>query len=294
MIQFLGESVFMSVAAFILAIGFARLLLPTFNSVSGKTLSLFSNIYIIAIFLVLSVITGLIAGSYPAFYLSSFQPAKVLKGKFSNSLSAVALRRGLVIFQFIISVVLIIASVVIANQMRYLRSADLGFDKNQQIIVPLRSGTAKSMYTSFRNELLKQSDVKNVGASLFYPGISNFADNIFYTDGGNMQQGKDVKMNYIDTRYLQTLNIPSLAGRLFSDDYYTEDTAGSTGTMILNETATKLFGFKNPAQAVNQKLHATFNGVTYNYNITGVVKDFHYEDLHVPIGPYGFQLNVPP
>jgi putative ABC transport system permease protein len=295
LIQFLGESVFMSVAAFILAIGFTELLLPTFNSVSGKTLSLsFSNILIIIVFFVLSVITGLIAGSYPAFYLSSFQPAKVLKGKFSNSLSAVALRRGLVIFQFIISVVLIIASVVIANQMKYLRSADLGFDKNQQIIVPLRSGTAKDMYASFRNELLKQSGVKNVGASLFYPGISNFADNIYYTDGGNMQQGKDVKMNYIDTRYLQTLNIQPLAGRLFANDYYTEDTTGSGGAIILNETATKVLGFKNAVQAVHQKLHATFNGVTYNYNIIGVVKDFHYEDLHVPIGPYGFQLNVPP
>ncbi len=293
--QFLGESVFMSVAAFILAICFTKLLLPTFNSVSDKTLSLsFSDILIIAVFFVLSIITGLVAGSYPAFYLSSFQPVKVLKGKFSNSLAAVALRKGLVIFQFIISVVLIIASVVIANQMKYLRSADLGFDKDQQIVIPLRSGTAKNMYASFKDELLKQSDVKNVGASLFYPGISNFSDNIFYTDGGNMQQGKDVKMNYIDTRYLQTLNIQPLAGRLFADDYYTEDTTGSTGVIILNETATKLFGFKNPTQAVNQKLHATFNGVTYNYNVIGVVKDFHYEDLHIPIGPYGFQLNVPP
>jgi putative ABC transport system permease protein len=294
-IQFLGESVFMSVAAFILAIGFTKLLLPTFNSVSGKTLSLsFSDIFIIAVFFVLSIITGLVAGSYPAFYLSSFQPVKVLKGKFSNSLAAVALRKGLVIFQFIISVVLIISSVVIANQMKYLRSADLGFDKDQQIVIPLRSGTAKNMYASFKDQLLKQSGIKNVGASLFYPGIANFADNIFYTDGGNMQQAKDVKMNYIDTRYLQTLNIQPLAGRLFADDYYTEDTTGSTAVIILNETATKLFGFKNPTLAVNQKLHATFNGVTYNYNVIGVVKDFHYEDLHVPIGPYGFQLNVPP
>ncbi len=295
LLQFLGESVFMSVAAFALAIAFTELLLPMFNSVSGKTLSLsLSNISVIIAFFILSVITGLIAGSYPAFYLSSFQPVKVLKGKFSNSFSAVALRKGLVIFQFIISVVLIIASVVIASQMKYLRSADLGFDKDQQIVIPLRSGAAKNMYTSFKDELLKQADVKSVGASLFYPGITNFSDNIFYTDGGSMQQGKDVKMNYIDTRYLQTLNIQRLSGRLFSDDYYTEDTTGTTGTLVLNETATKLFGFKNAAQAVNQKLHATFNGVTYNYNIIGVVKDFHYEDLHVPIGPYGFQLNVPP
>jgi len=290
--QFLGESVLMSLLAFILALGFTAALLPAFNTVSGKALSLsFSNIGVIAAFFFLSVITGLIAGSYPAFYLSSFKPVKVLKGKFSNSLSAVALRKGLVIFQFIISVVLIVASVVIANQMQYLRSADLGFDKEQQIIIPLRSSNAKNMYAAFKDELLKQASVKNVGASLFYPGIANVADNIYYKDGENMQQGKDVKMNYIDTRFLQTLNIQPVSGRLFSDDYYAQDTIG---TIVLNETAIKLFGFANAAQALNQKLHSTFNDSTYNFNIIGVVKDFHYEDLHLPIGPYGFMLNTPP
>jgi putative ABC transport system permease protein len=291
--QFLGESVLMSLLAFLFAILFTELLLPAFNNVSGKhlTLSFSNNLLLILAFIALSVITGLVAGSYPAFYLSSFNPVKVLKGKFSNSFSAVALRKGLVIFQFIISVVLIVASVVIANQMKYLRSTDLGFDKDREIVVPLRSGTAKNLYTSFKDELLKQSKVINVGASLYYPGIANVADNIYYTDGGSMQEGKDVKMDYIDTRYLQTLNIKPVAGRLFSDDYYAQDT---TGSIVLNETAVKTLGFANATKATNQKLHASFNGVTYNFNIIGVVKDFHFEDLHVPIGPYGFMLNLPP
>ncbi len=290
--QFLGEAVLMSLLAFLLALAFTQLLLPVFNVASGKelTLSFSNNILLILAFVAVSIITGLIAGSYPAFYLSSFNPAKVLKGKFSNSLSAIALRKGLVIFQFIISVVLIIASVVIANQMKYLRSADLGFDQDRQIVVPLRSETAKKMYPSLRDELLKRSQVINVGTSLYYPGISNVADNILYTDGGNMQQGKDVKMNYVDTRYLQTLNIKPVAGRIFSDDYFNQDTSGA---IVLNETALKTFGFASAEKALNQNLHATFNGVTYNYNIIGVVKDFHFEDLHVPIAPYGFQLNLP-
>lgn len=291
--QFLGEAVLMSFFALVLAFIFTTLLLPVFNSVAGKHLSFtFSNNFgLIVVFIVLAIVTGLIAGSYPAFYLSSFKPAKVLKGKFSNSLSAVALRKGLVIFQFIISVVLIIASFVIAGQMNFLRSADLGFDQNQQVVIPLRSNNAKKMYASFKNELLKQSGVADAGGSLYYPGISNVADNIFYRDGESMQQAKDIKMNYIDPGFLQTLQINPVAGRIFSDDYYAEDT---TGTIVLNQTAVKLLGFANEKQAVNQKLHFDFNGQKYNFNIVGVVKDFHYEDLHLPIGPYGFQLNTPP
>src|SRR6266496_2614673 len=122
--QFLGESLMMSMIAFVFAFVIAQLLLPAFSNITGRNLSLdFSQQwFIIIIFLLLSVVAGLLAGSYPAFYLSSFQPVKVLKGRFTNSLSAVALRKGLVVFQFIISVVLIIASVVIMNQMNYMRS----------------------------------------------------------------------------------------------------------------------------------------------------------------------------
>ena len=292
--QFLGEAVLMSLLAFLLALLFTRMLLPLFNALSGKelTLTFSGDALVIAGFLVLAIVTGLIAGSYPAFYLSSFNPARVLKGKFSNSLSAINLRKGLVVFQFIISVVLIVASVVIANQMQYLRSANLGFDKDWQVIVPLRSTNAKDIYASFKAELLKRPNISNVGASTFYPGIANVSDNIFFKDGQSMQEARDVKMNYIDARYLQTVGVQPVAGRLFAEDYFTQDT--SVGTIVLNETAVRLFEFKSPAAAVNQHLHFTFNDSTYNFNIVGVVKDFHFEDLHVPIGPYGFQLNNPP
>jgi len=290
--QFLGESVLMSLLAFLFAFILTKLLLPLFNAVADKNLSLtFSHNYgLILAFVALAILTGLVAGSYPALYLSSFKPAKVLKGKFSNSFSALALRKALVVFQFIISIVLIIASVVIARQMQFLRSADLGFDQNQQVVIPLRSNAAKKMYASLKDDLLKQSGISNVGASLYYPGISNVADNIFYKDGEDMQQGKDVKMNYIDYNFLQTLDIKPVAGRLYSSDY-PEDTSG---TVILNQTAIKTLGFKNPEAAVNQNLHFAFRGTTYNFRIIGIVKDFHYEDLHLPIGPYGFQLNNPP
>ncbi len=289
--QFLGESVLMSLIAFVFAIAFTKLLLPAFNQLSGKNLSLnFSNILIVAVFLLLSILTGLLAGSYPAFYLSSFNPAKVLKGKFSNSLAAVSLRKGLVIFQFVISVVLIVASVVIAEQMNYLRSADLGFAQDRQIVIPLRSENAKKIYNPFKDELLKQSAIVNVGASAYYPGITNYSDNILYKQGESMNQGKDVRMNYVDTRFLQTLNIEPVAGRLFSDDF-PSDTAQA---IILNEKAIKALGYSSPEQSIGKKLFFDFQGNSYNYHIVGVVKDFHYEDLHLPITPYGFQLSMQP
>ena len=203
--QFLGESVFMSLIAFAFAFTITQLLIPAFNAVSGKNLSLSfgQNSLIIAAFFLLAVIAGLIAGSYPAFYLSSFKPIAVLKGKLSNSLAAVSLRKGLVVFQFVISVALIIASVVISNQMKYLRSADLGFEKDRQIIIPLRSGTAKNMYPSFKNELAKQSQILGVGASLYNPGVFNPADNLLYKEGQNMNNAERTRMNWVDAGYLK-------------------------------------------------------------------------------------------
>jgi putative ABC transport system permease protein len=290
--QFLGESIFMSVIAFIIALIITEIMLPAFNTVSGKnlTLSFPGDLLIMAAFLLLSVITGLFAGSYPAFYLSSFKPIKVLKGRFSNSLAAVSLRKGLVIFQFIISVVLIIASVVIANQMHYLRTADLGFDKDQQIVIPLRSETAKNSYTALRTELRKQSQVRDAGASLYYPGIFNPSDNLFYKEGGNMNTGVRTRMNWVDPTFLQTLNIKPLAGRLFRDDFL----ADTSFRIILNESAIKNIGFKSPQDAVGKKVFFDWQGTHYGFEVIGVVKDFHYENLHMPITPYGFQLNNVP
>jgi putative ABC transport system permease protein len=289
--QFLGESVLMSLIAFIIALMLTKLLIPAFNSVSGKNLSLsFSDGLTVLVFLLVAVATGLFAGSYPAFYLSSFNPAKVLKGKFSNSLAAVSLRKGLVVFQFVISVALIVASVVIGQQMNYLRSADLGFDKERQIVIPLRSANAKKIYAPYKDELLKLSAVANVGASSYYPGITNYSDNVLYKQGESMKQGKDIRMNYVDTRFLQTLNIQLLAGRLFSDDFR-NDTAQA---IILNNKAIEALGYSSPEEAVGKNIFSDFGDSTYRKHIVGVVKDFHYEDLHLPVTPYGFQLNLDP
>jgi putative ABC transport system permease protein len=290
--QFLGESLLMSVIAFVIALCMTKLLLPAFSGIAGRNLSLdfFQQWFIIAGFFLLSIITGLIAGSYPAFYLSSFQPVKVLKGRFTNSLSAVALRKGLVVFQFIISVVLIIASVVIMNQMNYLRSTDLGFSKDQQIVIPLRSTTAKNIYASLKNEISANPQAHNVGAALYYPGIVNPSDMGLYKEGKTVNDAKVVHTNWVDESLLQTLDIKPVAGRLFSKDFPSD----TSSRMILNEEAVKQLGFKTPREAIGGKINFDWRGQTYTWTIIGVVKDFHFQDLHIRIEPYAFQLNNQP
>jgi len=290
--QFLGESLLMSIIAFVIALGITELLLPAFSHVSGKNLhlDLVEQWLVIIGFFVLAVSTGLLAGSYPAFYLSSFRPVKVLKGRFKNSLSAIAVRKGLVVFQFIISVVLIIASIVILNQMNFLRTTDLGFAKDQQIVIPLRSTTAKNIYTSLKNEIKNNQQVENVGATLYYPGIVNPSDMGFYKDGKTVNDEKDVHTNWVDESLLQTLGITPIAGRLFSKDFPSD----TSSRIILNKEAIKQLGFTSPQEAVGGRVKFDWRGETYTWTIIGVVKNFHFQDLHVPISPYAFQLNNRP
>jgi putative ABC transport system permease protein len=284
--QFLGESFLMSMIAFAFAIVFTILCLPAFSAASGKELylSFTEHAWILAGFFVLSVLTGFIAGIYPAFYLSSFKPVRILKSKFSSSFAAVSVRKGLVVFQFIISAILIISSVVIANQMRYMRSKDLGFSKDQEIVIPFRSKTARETYTSLKTELAKLPDIKSVGASTYYPGIFNPSDISIYKEGSNINNAQVAKFNNVDESFIQTLNIKLLAGRLFSKEF-PGDTANG---IILNEEAITKMGFTSPEEAAGKII---YNIRAMPLKIVGVVKNFHFEDLQRPITPYGFGLN---
>ncbi|MFL5739267.1 MAG: FtsX-like permease family protein [Flavisolibacter sp.] len=290
--QFLGESLLLSFAALVIGLVLSKLLLPGFSYMSGRELSFdFSEHWPLAVgFFLLSILTGFVAGSYPAFYLSSFQPVRVLKGKFTGSFSAVALRKGLVVFQFVISVVLIIASVIISKQMTYMRSTDLAFAKDQQIIIPLRSGASKNIYKPLKNELRNNPYVQQVGASMFYPGILNPSDMGLRRQEQPSQEAKLVHTNVVDESGIQTLGIKLIAGRLFSEEF-----PGDTNNrMVLNESAIKQIGFTSAESAVGANVYFDWRGQTYSYTIIGVTNDFHFQDLHVPIAPYGFFLNNVP
>jgi putative ABC transport system permease protein len=290
--QFIGESVLMSVIGLLIAFVLTLLSLKGFSYISGAELSINLAIHwpLLLGFLVIAIITGMIAGSYPAFYLSSFRPVRVLKGRFTNSLSAVALRKGLVVFQFIISVVLIIAAVVISKQMQYMRTKDLGFAKDQQIIIPMRSAAAKNIYTALKDEIKKSDLVLQAGASFYYPGIMNPSDMNVRREGKTADDAKNIHTNVIDESFLQTLDVKPVAGRLFSEQF----PADTANAFIINMEAVKQLGFSSPQEAVGKKLYMDWRGETYNFNVVGVIKDFHFKDLKVPIEPYGFFLNNRP
>ncbi|GAB3175453.1 ABC transporter permease [Telluribacter humicola] len=286
--QFLGESMVLTLLALVIALLLVLLLLPVFNQLTDKQLH-FNELLqpsILLTFLGLALLTGFIAGSYPAFYLSLFNPALVLKGKFTNTLSAVALRRSLVVFQFVVSVGLVLATFVIQEQMKYLRTTSLGFTQDQQIAIPFRSDESRQAYTAFRNEVLASNQVVAAGGAQSYPGIFNGSDLVMHRPDQSQEQGHDIKINRVDYEYMQTMGFELKQGRMFSREF-----PGDTNDrMVVNEALLK--EFQIPAdKAIGQRLSFDWGGVSYPFEIVGVVKDFHYENLHQTIQPYAFLLN---
>jgi putative ABC transport system permease protein len=171
-----------------------------------------------------------------------------------------------------------------------MRSTDLGFAKDQQIVIPLRSNGAKNIYTSLKNEIRNNPQVQQVGATLYYPGIMNPSDMGLYMEGKTVEASKKVHTNVVDESFLQTLDIKPVAGRIFSEKFL----ADTTNSIIVNEAAIKEIGFPSAQKAIGSKLYMDWRGQSFNYTIIGVVKDFHFQDLHVPIEPYAFFLNNRP
>ncbi|MEM9983084.1 MAG: FtsX-like permease family protein, partial [Bacteroidota bacterium] len=286
--QFLGESLLMSSLALLIACGLVVLFLPLLNSVSGKalTISLYADFDKIIWLVAIALLTGVLAGSYPALYLSGFNPVKVLKGKLLSTYSATLFRKGLIIFQFVIAICLIISTIFINQQMQYLFHKDLGFQKDQKLIIPIHSSEVAAKSQVYLEEIRKNTQVKNATAGSTYPGSFTMNDIFFYKEGGNPNDGILTNLNFIDYNYLATLDISLVNGRDFSKEFATD-----TNAIILNEQAVKKIGL-TVENAVGQNIYYSFGGEVSAVQVIGVVKDFHFESLHRDIAPFGFMINT--
>jgi putative ABC transport system permease protein len=282
--QFLGESFMMCVLALIIALALVVMLLPYFNNLTEKTIQFSDEPSLVFWIAGLTLLTGLMSGLYPAFYLSAFKPISILKGKIINSFSAAALRKGLVIFQFTVSVCLIVAAIVIWQQLDYLKTQQLGFNKEQKLILPLQDGYLNSEegYTALRNQLLQNPEVKSVSSGSAYPGMGNLNDMLFFSEGKTKNDNVDIHLAAVENGYIETLGFQLLNGRAFSKDF-TADSAA----IILNENAIKQLGY-TAANAVGKKVNFDVGNYKGALQIVGVVKDFNFESLHNQIQPYGF------
>ena len=284
--QILGEAVIIVVIAVLISTILARVALPAFNELSGKNITLNKDniLYVGTALLILTVVTGLIAGSYPAFYMSSFKPAEVLKGKFSLGSASGKLRQGLVILQFAVAIVLVCGMFVISKQLSFMKEKDLGFDPEAKIIIPLRTGEAKQKYTSLKSEVEQMSSVKAVSAAVFPPGAQVFSDMAFYLDGGSMDNAILNRRNSIDAGYMELLGIKLIAGRTFTDNRKAE-----SRQLILNRASAKKFGMA-PDSIVGRKLHFDWQGQHYSFQVIGVMEDYNQTSLKDPILPLMFDV----
>jgi len=280
--QFLGESLIVAMIALVFAILLASILLPFFNQMAGKELELYQRISPIVAILILAIIAGLVAGIYPAFFLSSFTPATVLKGKFKGKLSGISLRKVLVVFQFAISSVLILMVFVIKNQMNFIQTQDLGFEKEQQLVIPLQSTDATEKYNVMKSELLKNSTFKSVTVATTYPGIESIESMLFYAEGKSTEDVVNVTLSNVGDDFIETLGFTLKEGKSF-----TADVTSDLPMIILNESAVKDLGYL-VSDAVGRKIHFEWRSEISTLEIVGVVKDFNFQSLHNEIMPYGF------
>jgi putative ABC transport system permease protein len=276
--QFLSESLGITFVALLLALVLVELALPGFNDLADKhlALDLSTGWSVLAGLLVIALFLGFISGSYPAFYLSRFQPIMVLKGALRAGSSASRLRRGLVVAQFALSLIMIVATFVVYQQLDYVRHKQLGFNQEQLVVIDINNDDVQSNFTTLKTEFLRNNAVQSVTVSSRVPGDwKSFRQIQVVKEGVPDNESQAMSFNGVDEDFLKTYEVELVAGRNFS-----RELASDSAAILLNETAARmLFG----EEALGKFLRvpaAKFQG-----QVVGVVKDFHFLSLHDQIGP---------
>ncbi len=277
-LQFLGEATVMAFVALPVALVLVEFALPEFNTMTGKRLALdiFNNAPLALGLIGMIFLTGVIAGSYPAFFLSKFQAETILRGSFASGKRS-RIYRILVVFQFSVAIVLLMAASVLQEQMEYARTKNLGFDKDQIVVIPnWRTEFVQKNYAAFRNTVLQNPRIVGATVTAQYPGYA--ASNEQFIPEG-MTDKIRVDVEWGDHDFIGTFGFQLIAGRAFSRSHQ----ADADEAIVINESAAKRFGWSSPAEAIGKR-------VSENVTIVGVVKDFHIFSLHQQIGPAAIRL----
>lgn len=279
-LQFLTESILIGCIALALALLIASLALPYFDDLAGKqieTAALFRPAMLVFLILLVLVV-GVGAGSYPAFFLSAFRPIEVLKGKLTGGFRRSWLRNALVVFQFAISITLIIGTAVVYNQLRYIRNRDIGFDRSHVLVIE-HTGVLGSQTGAFRDEIMHMAGVRNATMTSFIPtGYSSMASTFFNSPAKDPKTALDMQIWPVDADYIPTMGMKILAGRNFSPEYPTD----STG-LILNEAAWRFLGSPD----ISHKLLYSYVSATQLkvYHIVGVLQNFNFKSMRQMVTP---------
>ena len=278
--QFLGESVLLSVVALLLATGLVKLALPGFNSLAYKELSLTANGHtgLLLGLPCIAVFVGVLAGSYPALFLSAFHPAAVLKGTLRIGTKSTWFRKGLVVFQFTISVLLIVGTMVVYRQLEYMNTMQLGFNKEHIVLMPVfyRDRSLCARYEMVKNEFLQHPNVLNAAASHSFGALGGQLESV--RPEGALENEWQMRIVGVDEDFLDTYGIELLAGRNLSRDIASD----STEAFLLNETAVRRLGWAEP---VGKQFEWQDGGNLRRGHVIGVVRDFHNQSLREKIPP---------
>ncbi len=283
--QFLTESGLITFISLAFALGLVLLTLPLFNTLSGSAVTIpFTNPFFWILLIVVTIILGFLSGSYPAFFMSRFLPVKVLKGN-ATHLGGGKIRNALVVFQFTISILLIVGTLVVFQQLQFIQKKDLGFTQDQVLILD-DVYVAGNNLTSFKEEVQNLAQVGGVSVTGYLPTPSFRSSTSFFKEGVSDQENT-INMQYwaVDHDYLSTLNMQLVAGRDFNRQFSNDSTA-----IILNESAVSILGV-SPEEALGMRLSRNFTDEDAVFStVIGVVKDFHFESLHENIGALSLRL----
>jgi predicted permease len=275
-VQFIGESMVMAFLSLMVSIIMVGLALPQFNAITGKELSLTLNVQLAAVLACITIITGLVAGSYPAIFLSGFNPVTILRGRIRSGAGEIWIRRGLVAFQFTLSIVLIVSVLVVYKQIEFVQNSNLGYNKDNVIYFDVE-GRVRGSAETFLSEIKRIPGVQNAASST--SDMTGHSWSVGFDWEGKMGDDKArTELMAVNPDFLETLGLEIEEGRFFSRDF-----GNDTTRVVINEAAARLMGFET---AIGRQV----KGIG-SLEVIGVVKDFHLESFHLEVKPQVFMLH---